>query len=735
MSVNKTSKQTVGTPQVDTSISAPGLIVAARPANFSTPHVEADMSGVERLRSIAKGLHALTPVIGRVGEAIRTKNDDRDFMIGQADRVRAGELATNGYADYMADNGIETGTARARGFMAAHGRASAHKDKLSLSKFVKEHPSQIVTNDQLNEVITNFMGTQLKGNEDEDFLENYLSIMQNAEASIRDTWAKDQYLQVQQQQATDINVGLRGDLADAHAGGADIQGLLDVSRGYAAHAKAVGLPRETVMDLTLEAMKELAIETEDVSIFGEEAGDFGMWELAYPDIDNPGKMIPGRANSPKFQAKLGDIKRQVQRSISSKAAKRNEMAVLKHGYRIQDAMDKGDFAVARELNEAGVNHEYYTGTAALSTNNRITVAEAKYERKLRNAEAYEQNVLWAADMTTAEKQTAVDDYAMELRSNATDLNSQIEANQMIREKQVKNAVMDTRTQEALKSTSPMSNPVQFAVVHREYNAYMALDPAYTFNMIGQDAYRMHFMYDSALLAGMKEGEAMAYVNQANTPETRARIKDLTSGEAGYEMRDKIHKELIRKKHDAWVDKDAANAGFIQDRVTQSALVHYAITGNMEESIKFGIEAHKARNHLVEYPDGSGSHYVDMKGRPLPPDYSDAEKALNADEEYRAEIGLPDGVFVYGAPNDLDPSSDRFLLRRTDNGMPIPYTKPNGELGLRSYDPYELVNKHRGEVAEANYKTDEQLRAEQAKANSIPTNRTRGQQKAHDANNQ
>ena len=706
MAISTTSSQTVGRSQVDTGIQSPGLVVAARPVHIKTPKVVIDKRGARGLADKARGLASFVPVIDKMTRIERDTADQREWLVGQKLRLEAGEMDTAAFVQYQEDNDIHKGTSRARGFMSADGRARGHQDVQALNEWVKTNQANLITDEQFNLGVADFISKRLQGMEDPDFNANYLGVMQNAEADIRTSWAQDQFLTVQSKTRDNLMTGMRGDLITNYSQGGDNAMAKELARSYYDQAALSGIPRSAVTDMLVTNLENIAIETGNLDIFGKDAHSLGFFELDSPDMVDPSQRVPGLANSQEWNPKLMDVKQRVKRSISTATSKRNELAVLQHGYAIRDAADNGDFAKAHQLVDGGVAGELYGGASGLAMSDKLDADEALYRRAELMSIAYEKDAVWTQGATKKEIQTATDTWAAQTIANDENVGDQSMAVQMVAEKESRNAAMNTRTRDLLTMSSPTSTPGQFVGAVETFNRYNAINSNNLVNQIGKDKYRTYMLYNRKRLS-LDEPNALSAVQRSDNPETRARMKGIRSGAQGAEIREVINDELIKGVYDqSWsiIDKDAVNSGYVRDRLFDHFTAFYAESGgDTEGGMQYAMKVFRASNQLVQSRDGK-VRWVDTRGKPIPEDYAAAELRLS--DEMKAKLGTDEDYYLI--PDQNRPMSNEFMMMKSSNDMPLVKRNTNGINAIVRVDHGQMIQQHRlanmeADVAEAKAK--------------------------------
>ena len=713
-------KQTLGHAQVDTNINAPGLVVAARPANFRTPNVTIDRQGPEGLRRIAQALGSFQPLLNKIAKDDLEETNEREFMLGKKARMEAGELDNKGYEDYLEKRGVDGGSAYARGFMSAHGRAQAHRAKRQLSEFVTDHSNDILTDEQFNSAVSTFLAGQLDGMEDADYLSQYLQVMEPAEAQMRDAWQKDQYLTLMQSNRDNFNEGVRGDLLDLATNDAPIQDIHTVQRAWYAQANVMGLSREAANEMVFENLREVAIETGRKDIFGEDDGDFGIFEFAGQDVDDPSKTIPGLAGSEKWQKRIHDARLKINSSIDTANNVKSEREVMLAQMSFDDAIRNEEWTKAEQISEGGVNSKYWSGIAGASKYEEVQKARDEAALVREATELTQQGLAHLSDnpkLTQKIRDKAWLKHKQEIMKQAGgDLQKMPEATQQIIESGFLNGRVDDQFKTAM--TSAMPDYVnRWVPAYKLYQQHYKVNPQGTIDAIGTQKYHQFEMYET-LLKSMPPENAMYMVASRGTEENMRQAQRIL----GEDRRE--HTRTIRNALDTgkstlpkWFGLSqksgtATDQSYVYSQVEKNALAYLAYSGqSAEEAIEVGVKQFEAMHRFSMYPGTDKGHWTYTGGRNLPPDYDVALADMSAElvKEYKGTSAEASGYYL--SNNPIDPLGP-MVLTKADATHQYVTTVKNGKVVPVTYDPLKVAATYRDKMKPSAEEVRAQHQAEQ-----------------------
>lgn len=720
MSLSKTRSQLVGRQQVNTSVDAPGLVVAARPIRFATPKVNVDKRGAAGLADTARALSSFLPTINGMVRKQKAEHDQNEFIAGQQIRAEAGVLTIAGHQAHMLDNDINKNSSRARGYMASAGRANGYKDLEDWNEWIADNGETIVTDEQYNAAQAKFYADRLKGMEDPDFVSNYLGVQENNEHKSRTRWSQDSYMRVQQETAHNTNVGMRGDIATAVEAEGSLEQIHELAQVHRNQAALNGLAKTETIDMYIDNIEDAAMASGRMELVGTEPGKFGVFELEQEDVNNPGQMMPSIASNPKYHDRLADMQRRVLRATAVKVTKVSDAAKFKQQAVILDHVAQGDYAKARQRLEANVEGGTYSYSQATALSNKIDKAEEKQEKVELNHALYSGDT--TGSMTPKERQEEADHWSVTSVEGIEDPHELRATLGMNRTKEVKNGVFNSQAKTLMRTSDPALSPQDFLTSVDEFVEYRAINPETTMNQIGKDRYMMYESYLQAQRAGLSKVNAMEHVKRMTSPLFREQAKAITKGPRGKAMIAQIEERLIDSQVDGL---DVTNAPYVKRTVMENASVYAAMNpGAEEEAVEFGITAYKARHHTVVNADGK-ARSIDMKGRTLPEGYTDTEKLFS--DEFAASKGS-DSTY-YFMPDPLQPTSDLMMVMNDTTGMPEHEMNAFGELEVMMVDPRKLNDQRIASV-----RSDDLARAkEKALAYNVAKQRRRANaQKGKDA---
>ena len=710
----KARKQTIGHAQVQPNFNAPGLVVSARNTSQAAPSVRADLSKADAYRRTSAAFSSFVPVINRIGQKLKAKDDEKEFLIGQTLGKAAGERDAAGYAEFVKENDVETHKQRIAGFNTITGAASAHRAMRSAEEFAAANGDEFQTEEQFNAVITQTYASELKGQEDPAFIAAYLTTAEGYENRMRANWHKDKFLAAQATTRDEFAAAQYHEAEQAAADGATLEEMHELYVGQRELATLSGIDNTTFNDISLMNYEQVALDTNRTDIFGGD-GEEGIFHMSYAGVDDPNTLQAGLAYSAKYADQIGDTGRQISNKAVADKVKRNEMAVYNQGILMNELVGKGKFAQARRMNKQAVEDKLYSGTAAVSKDAAIRKEEALYEERLRQDQAYGLNRGATSGMTKAEQQATADRYAEAERIEAgNDIAERTQAEAVIRNKNSMNSVIDTKSKDLMKNTYFDGDMAQIQESHKTFNSYMSVSPSLTKTNIGDEAYRRQMIYKRQLSLGKTPEDAALYTSRYDTPEARQAVNTLKGSPAYYEFQADVHKELVKGRFkDSWPDSDATNEAFVAREVSEAAVQMYAVTGDLEGAIEYGTSVFEANNRFVPFPGEKAGRWVSHGGYPLPPDFAEVEQAFNDQPELRARLKLGEEDQLYFQADIYQPGSGNFVVMSTRTGQPVTAPREAGGRGAWTVHVGDLTNEYRAGMQADAEGTDEEIRAEHA----------------------
>lgn len=704
----KAAKQTIGHTQVETNINTPGLVVAARPAHFAAPNFRVDQQKVQNLQNIARGYAGFVPVIRQIDQRVRKEQADKDAVRGARDRHVNANITMEDYPRFLEGQSEDY----SRGFMGASGRRDAYSKVLAFEEYVKDNGDQILTEEQYNTQLANFIADDLKGMEDESYLAEYLGVTDQYEGRLKSDWQRDQHLKYQNDAAVVLQQDLRMGL-EMVGPEASLQDLHTAGRTMYDTAVTMGIPREIANKMYVEQMAQYAETYGRTDVFGEPDGtSMGLFEMGSASVEDPSKEIPGLANSPKWGPKLDDYKQRIKDASVQAKVEKDELLVMDRRDEISRLTEAGSTNQARALNRQSVDEGLWKGATGASLNDEITVQDRKIRQRKND------DLMYSAGVPIDDKsrrRDAADRYASRQFEGPgmDDIDKQAEARNRTRDMDARNATMNSITRQQLMA-SPAGDVNRYTAAANEFAVQRAINPNNLRNQIGADKYDEFVMYHDAVDAGMDGPDATAYVRQFNTPEMNAKVSDFKKTAAFEGMYDRLDSAT----------NGAFNGMAESHDLVNMAVPYYMITGNMDTSIEKAVSIFEDTHHKVELPNGD-DHWVDLRGMDIPPKWEEAQADFSKDTALRDKLGITDDDADLVWVNDpAYPASDHFLVLRTDTMTFVQEVDEDGIVRQMRVNPLKTTSEYvKGELeaqmmespeAQAAHKANTERRAELAK---------------------
>lgn len=701
----KTQKRVTGRPQVDSSITSAGLVVAARPTSHSAPRTMRQPTIDPSTRAVVAGLGALNSAVNRMTADAVQKQAKVDYKAGQAARLTATQ---EDLKNVQAAAAIGTPNYQ-RGYLYQHGMSRAAEQGAALEAQYETNKDAFVSPGQFDKWMGGILGSEIEGLEG-DALEGYLESMSRTENKLRQLHARDSYLSVRQSSMDDFNTSYRSEMNDAMEAGASNLELKEIERKYQDLGKVMEFDRSTINELTFETLREGAITYQRPDIFGDpETGDRGFWDLESTDVDDPERVIPGLANSPKWQKTIFDAQTGINNSLSKGQGTINQRDKFNVYEAIDKALDNGNPELAKRIaEERGLDSGLLSASETRSVQKDI---QKRYDAQVRkdtigvaltNGRAADLEFIGA---TLKEKQTAYNDLTVEMLMAAGD--------DPVKRGETLGIVIAMGEANGLKNewmagqmnNAPASSPEAFLGALALHRQAQDVSPNYAATLVNETRAAQFALYESMVHFGMNPEEAMAVIQESDTMEGKQAAKEFMGrGRAAHEQA--IDDALAGTTSAPWfgLDADAGDGSYIQQEVRKGALTMMAMsqgrisaTAATEWAIKRFEETHTA----IRTPEGDETFYVYNGGQPLPEDYAETQEFTSERLQKLTEgtrFHDASGYFFMPDKNDPERLNVFGLTNRT------PAIGPDGKpLSLR-----------KGEVF-AKYRTRDQLSPEEAQA--------------------
>lgn len=712
--------------EVDTDYKASGLVVAAKETTSPIPHRNYNPQVSADVLLLTQALSSFVPALASKARDQAINKQKTDVQAGIAYAKTATEEQLNNFEAFSKLQTPEF----LMGFEHTNGSARAVELGAQLEAEYDQVKDQLVTPGQYDKWMSGHLNGALEGVDSPHFTQGFLETIARTDDKLREDSITNNYVNIQQSAMADLMTATKGNMVSKMQAGDDtwtddLQFMRDKGR-------LDGISHKQINEMQFELVEEVAIATGRPELFDAAFGQ------ATPDSDNPDKMIPPLASTPKWSGRIADSKLRAEAVARSKTSQKDEVAKLGHYKKIESEMGNGNFAKAGELADAGVASGLYRSEKAMEYHGKIKTARELAIAK----DGIDKAFAFGAYHLAPQVPGYTPKLEQEVVSKRSDERFAAAGDDPIKlEQALEQDILDMRNSGVVipKYSEPFeytaSSRNGFIGAHELAVKMDSISPGASHNLMKADVAIQHDYFQAMLDEGLDADEALARTREAATPEKR----ESAARQMGFkrvEMEELVTELAIDEAYTNGWNKDAIDTAYVQNVVWKTAQNHLMGSGEHADpirSIEWAAERFKNTHTAMLIPGTSDAFYLEHNGTPFPEEMSAAityvsdklvedfkDDPVNADETGYYPLKLPDGS--YAMHHASGPRKDLPVMGKNGPWRVEPQQLMHEYLRRDMMSIDEMHAKHEQELADQQAEQEARDKAQQRYRDQLQENR-------------